>query len=268
MNAINKIFSALIGIIAIFTGIIGCSVLLYSNALAEEEIHITTGEYPPWTGKELLHGGFVNHVITEAFKIEGYIVKYKYYPWKRAYIIAETGNVQATSYWSFTDKQKADFYASDPIMVQKTFFFHLKSNPIKEWNILGDLRGYRIGVTDGYSYSKEFWEAEKNAGLEFINVTSDIQNFKKLLMKRIDIFPSGLVAAKTIFRELDKGQSQLITYHPKVLTENQGYLLFPKKNGNSEQLVAIFNQGFKKLKAKGLHDEYMNDLHAGKYDKE
>lgn len=268
MNSINnKIFSALIGIIAILTGTIGCFFLLYSNASAEEVINISTGEYPPWTGKELLHGGFVNHVITEAFKMEGYTVKYKYYPWKRAYILAEAGKVQATSYWSFTDKRKADFYASDPIMVEKTFFFHLKSNPIKDWRVLGDLRGYRIGVTDGYSYSKEFWEAEKNEGLTFHRVTSDIQNFKKLLSKRIDIFPSGLVAAKKILRELDKGQSQLITYHPKALTVEHGHLLFPKKNSNSEQLVAILNQGLIKLKVKGLYDEYVNALHAGKYDK-
>lgn len=245
--------------------VFGCNVITFS-AFAEETISISTGEYSPWAGEKLKHSGFVNHVITEAFKQEGYIAKYKYYPWKRNYEEAKKGNFHATSYWYKSKDREKDFYYSDSITTEKLVFFHLKSNPMKDWSTLEDLKSYKIGATGGYTYTKEFWDAAKSKKLRIQVTNTDKQNLAKLLEGRIDIFPATLITGYSILqKEFDSGISDLITFNPKPLSETTGHLLFPKSRKNSEKLLRIFNQGLDKLKKGGLFDKFMDDLLAGKY---
>ena len=142
-----------------------CSV--FTSAATAESIEITTGEYAPWTSESLKHGGFSTHVITEAFKLEGYDVNFTFYPWKRVYEAAKDGRrFHASSWWYTSDERAKDFHYSDPLLTDSTVFFYLKENPLGEWNALDDLKGRRIGATAGYTYTPEFWEAAKSGLLD------------------------------------------------------------------------------------------------------
>jgi polar amino acid transport system substrate-binding protein len=146
------------------------------------------------------------------------------------------------------------------------FFFHLKSNPIKDWQTLDDLKNYKFGATRGYTYTKEFWTAVESKRLQVDVTDSDKQNFKKLFAGRIDIFPSGLVNGYNFLqKEFHVGKSHLITYHSKPLSKTTGHLAFTRSRKNSEELRQIFNQGLAELKEEGLYDEFVLDLLAGKY---
>ena len=240
--------------------------IFINTSFAEETISISTGDYAPWTGKKLKHNGFVNHVISEAFKQEGYKVKFKFYPWKRNYEQAKIGKFHATSYWYISKEREKDFLYSDAVSVEKLVFFHLKSKPMKDWQKISDLKGYQIGATREYTYTKEFWDAAKAKQIKVNIVTTDKQNFQKLLSGRIDIYPSDIITGYSILKKDFKAdKSQLITYHKKPLSETTGHLLFPRIKKESEHYLKIFNQGLAKLKEKGLYDLYMKDLLAGKY---
>ncbi|GAH00589.1 unnamed protein product, partial [marine sediment metagenome] len=206
------------------------------------------------------------HVITEVFKREGYIVKYKHHPWKRTYEQAKMGRFHAASYFYKSKEREKYFYYSDPITIEKIVFFYLKSKPMKDWNTLTDLKGYRIGATRGYTYTKEFWDAAKSKRLRIDVANTDKQNFNKILKGRIDIFPTGLVSGYSILqKDFDASISHLISFHPKPLSETTGHLLFPRSRKNSEKLLRIFNQGLAKLKKEGSYNKFMDDLLAGKY---
>jgi polar amino acid transport system substrate-binding protein len=110
--------------------------LFVCDTSAEEIISVSTLEYYPWTGKDLKNNGFVNHVITEAFKRKGYTVRYKYLPWKRAVLETKNGKFAALSYVYFSKDREKEFYLSDPISEEKIVIFHLKSNQIKAWKHL------------------------------------------------------------------------------------------------------------------------------------
>ena len=236
------------------------------NASAEEIITVSTLEYHPWTGKELKNNGFVNHVITEAFKRKGYAVRYKYLPWKRAVLETKNGKYAALSYVYFSKDREKAFYLSDPISVEKIVFFHLKSTQIKDWKTLEDLNDYRFGATRGYTYTKEFWDLTKTRRLTVDVADSDIQNFKKLLAGRIDIFPSGLVNGNSILlKEFEAGKIHMISYHPKPLSQTTGHLAFARSTKSSENLLRVFNQGLTELKQAGLYKIYKDELLAGKY---
>ncbi|MCZ6668782.1 MAG: transporter substrate-binding domain-containing protein [Gammaproteobacteria bacterium] len=235
---------------------------------AAETIRITTGEFAPWTSATLKHMGFTNHVISEAFKLEGYDAEFKFYPWVRAYETARVGDkFQATSYWYPSDDRATEFFYSDPIQIDAPVFFHLKDNPPPDWETLDDLKGKRIGATTGFTYTKEFWEAAKSKRLDIEEASTQEQNFKKLLKGRIDLFPvDALVGQKVLLEAFGKRAADSVTYHSKPMFAPTGHLLFSKKTLNGEELLAAFNRGLSKLRASGRYTLFQTDLITGKYE--
>ena len=217
MTAFQKLYTV-IGIILLYL----VAIPLYAQD--EQTIRIATGDAPPWTGKTLHHGGFVNHLISEAFKKEGYSVKFEYYPWKRSYEQSKQGKFHATSYWYKSKEREKNFYYSTPVSTERIVFFCLKSNPMDDWETFDDLRKYRIGATKGYLYAKDFWDAANSKRLKVDLIVTDKQNFTKLLGQRIDIFLCGLVAGKNLLlRELGEVNASFITHHSKPLSETTGH---------------------------------------------
>ena len=258
-------YSIVFVVVLVIIGFAGSSLMIYS-ASAEEIITISTLEYAPWAGKNLKNNGFVNHVINEAFQRKGYTVMFTYLPWKRAVAEVKSGQYSALSYVYWTKDREKEFYLSDPISEEKIVFFHLKSNSIKDWETLEDLKNYKFGATRGYTYTKEFWDAANSKRLMVDVTNSDIQNFKKLLAGRIDIFPSGLVNGKSLLKkEFNPNVPPLLSFHPKPLSKTTGHLAFAKSRINSENLLRIFNQGLAQLKKEGLFNKFRDDLLAGKY---
>jgi polar amino acid transport system substrate-binding protein len=239
-----------------------------TRASAAETIEITTGEYAPWTSESLKHGGFSTHVITEAFKLEGYDVNFTFYPWKRVYDAAKDGKRFHASAWWYTSEERArDFHYSAPLLVDSTVFFYIKDNPIPDWETLDDLKGRRIGATAGYTYTPEFWEAAKSKRLNIQEASSDELNFKKLLKGRIDMFPtSDLVGQKLLKEKFGPEESVKVAFHPRPLFAAPGHLLFSRQLENGEELMSIFNRGLMKLRDSGQYDQFWADLIAGNYD--
>lgn len=237
-------------------------------ATAADTIRITSGEYAPWTSESLKHGGFANHVVAEAFELEGYQVKFTFYPWKRTYEAAKSGDRFQASSWWYTSEERAEFfYYSKPLLKDDTVFFFLKSNPIPDWKTLDDLKDIRIGATAGYTYTPEFWDAKESGRLNIQEAASDELNFRKLLKGRIDAFPtSDLVGQKLLKEEFSPEEAEQVTFHPQPLMSLPGHLLTSRKSENAEQLLDDFNRGLNKLRESGHYDEMRESLIAGEYD--
>lgn len=238
------------------------------SAIGGEVVRITTGEYPPWTSEKLKYGGFTNHIIMEAFALEGYMVEFAFYPWKRAYDTAKKGErFHATSYWYPSDRRREDFIYSDSLQEDAIVFFHLKNNPLDDWGTLEDLRGKTIAAHEGFTYTDEFWAASEAGVLKVEVAISDEINFRKLLKGRIDLYPSDpLVGQKVLLQKFGVEARESVTYHPKPLTAATGHLLFSKKAKNVEELVATFNRGLATLKSSGRYALFHAEWIAGKYD--
>lgn len=243
------------------------SFLLYQNARADI-IKISTGEFPPMTSKDSKNGGYVLDLITRAFKEVGHEVKYTYMPWKRALANTKDGEFSASAYWVCTKERLTNFYCSDTsVMKSQYVFFHLKTLRMKNWKELSDLKDYRIGITRGYFYSPTFLKLKDEHGLIIDEAKSDSQNFKKLLRRRIDIFPIDIVPGYSILRKnFSSAHRRSITNHYKVIFENHSKLLFPKSKKESVKLKEEFEKGLKILKEQGTIDKMYNDLVEGVYE--
>ncbi|OUS27292.1 hypothetical protein A9Q99_14850 [Gammaproteobacteria bacterium 45_16_T64] len=245
-----------------------CCCLTSPLLMANNPLVIATGEYSPFVSKNLKHQGYVSHIISRAFELEGYTVTYKYFPWKRAYESTKKGEFDATSFWYQSDERKQDFIYSYAVNTEKTVFFYRKDKPLKDWNTMADLEGFKIGATIGYTYTKDFWAAAKEGVINVSETAKDAANMKKLVSARIDLFPAGIVLGNTLLhKNFAASMVSTIDYTTKPLVATTGHLLFPKVNPNSKQLVTIFNRGLQKLNKSGELEKMFDMLITGKYDK-
>lgn len=225
------------------------------NEAATNSIYLTNGEWTPYLSEKLPHYGFVSQIATEAFKLKGIEVVYGFYPWPRAYSEAK-GNPKwsGTIIWKKSDQRSKDFYFSDPTITVSEHFFHRKSMPF-DWNEIGDLKGYKIGIARGYFYGEAFEKSIKANLFTTDKSANERLAIDKLVAKRIDLFPGS---REVVLNLLNKRyhESQLpITYHPKPIITAEYHLLISKKSTNALKLIKTYNEGLALLKKSGRYNE-------------
>lgn len=229
-------------------------------------VSITIGDWPPYITKMQKHNGVIAHIIRDVFGNMGLEVQYQNLPWARAYEEAASGRFNATGVWMHKKAREKDFIYSDPILKERFVFFHLKEKDF-DWNTISDLKGITMGGLRASSYGPEMDVAIKAGILTMTRVTRSHQNFARLLLGRIDMFPLEVNVGYSLMKQhVPLEKQDLITHHPKALLENFSYVLFPKKNKESELLVAEFNKQLSKFRKSGLYERYMSDLKNGKYE--
>lgn len=244
--------------------------LFYSVTIsAEITVRITNGEWEPYMSESSPHYGFASHVVSEAFKLEGIKVRWRFYPWKRSLIVAKKGRYyDASCCWWPSEEIGQNFLISDPITKSSVVFFHLKSYKF-DWDNIDDLKGIKIGGTFEYEYSEEFMKAMNDKSIMVDTVPTDEQNYKKLLGGRIDIFPNDpIVGYSQIRNTFAPSRARLFTHNAKELQSTTLNLIIAREIKNPELLMTKFNLGLKKLKESGRFDQMMNDAMRGNYDKQ
>ena len=162
-------------------------------------------------------------------------------------------------------ERETDFLFSAPLLDEQFVFFHLKSVPF-DWQQFDDLTGMTLGGGLEYSYGPGFDAFLARGKVRMERVSSDQQNFEKLLKERIVLYPQevnvGYAALRSQFTPAERAR---ITHHPKPLLVNQSYLMLPKRLADSEALMQRFNQRLQAFRDSGRYDRYFHDLQAGKY---
>lgn len=231
-----------------------------------EVVRIATGEQPPLTSKTSKHLGYLNHIIEVAFKQQNKHVEFVFFPWSRAYLEAADGDIVATSYWFSDAKHQQHFYASSPLIRERVVFFRKKS--AQKLETLADIKQLklRIGLTRGYTYTKELWQyARKRPRLVSV-VNTELQNFRMLLLGRIDVFPAEEVSGwYALNQHFSAEQVKRVETLDKELLEREAHLMFSKVHPDGLRLLKAFNKGLNAAKSAGLLDRLEEDFITGKY---
>lgn len=242
-------------------------VLFQSIGYTQEKLVLSSGEWPPYTSEKLKHYGYGLHIVSEAFATQGVQVEYKFFPWKRSYILTQRGQFAGTALWFIDNERQKEFYFSEAVDKCKTVLFHRADKPV-EWSTLEDLKKYRIGKTLGYSYGDKFHNAEKKYGYKVDISPTDIIGFKKLLKERIDAFACDFgVGYWIISNDFPAYQKNLITNNPNVVAENTIHFIVPKNQKDALNRVNVLNKGLAALKASGRLDKFEDNLISGYYRK-
>lgn len=222
-----------------------------------QTIRITTGEFAPWAGKHLAHGGHVNHIIQEAFATQGVTVEFVYLPWKRAFEEARLGKFDATSYWYDNSERREAMLYSDPLIVNRTVFFQRADNEAITWKSFSDLSQYRMSATLGFTYTEDFYRAVDSQVISPIMVPSDVQNIKLLMADRVDLFATDEMSGFYMAAQLSIDPRKLKVVEP-ALSAPEGYLMASKTHPNAQALIASFNKGLKQLKVDGSYRKILD----------
>ena len=222
---------------------------------AKEVIRLTAGEWRPFISETMENYGPFTQVVTEAFALEGVAVQYRFFPWKRAVRLAREGVWDGSIAIVHTQERETVFwYNTEPVMVGRRVFFHLKERPF-DWSGIEDLAGLHIGATLEYYYGAPFEMAEKTGRIRVDRVPTDLQNFGKILRGRVDIFPLtrevGLYLLRT---EFSPEEAARVTHHPLPLSAIPFYIILSRKVEKNERLLEAFNRGFRRLKESGRYD--------------
>jgi polar amino acid transport system substrate-binding protein len=243
--------------------------LSLNSSFAQSTIRISSGEWEPYMGESSPHYGLTSHIVSEAFKSEGIKVEWRFFPWKRALMMARNGEkTDASCCWWPSKEISQNFLISENVTKSSIVFFHLKSYSF-DWKSMHDLEGLVIGGTFEYEYSDEFMKAANEKRIEVEWLARDELNFKKLLRGRIQIFPNDpIVGYSQIRNNFTSQEVKLFTHHPKELQSTSLNLIISKRSEDRQLFYTKFHSGLKKLKDSGRFDQMLRDVMEGKYDKQ
>ena len=224
---------------------------------ATETIRLAVGEWAPYTSQSDAQGKLLEEVTSQALGLEGISVEYVYYPWKRSYLLAASGEFDGTLPWNKSaERSQLFFFPRASLIKDENVFFHLKTTRF-DWTQLEDLRNFRVGVTIGYQEEASY----KAAGIKAEAVSSEELNFRKMRLGRIDVYQTSRhVGYDTLAKLFTPTEMGLFTHHPKVVYESEYYVLFSKKTPRGKHLAERFDSGLKKLKSSGEYDKILSRL--------
>ncbi len=190
--------------------------------------------------------GFDIELLKATFSLSNQKIKTTFFPWKRALVLAKSGEYDGLCSCSYTKERESDFYFSDEIGRNSIGLYSLKEISIKN---LSDLKNLKVGVVRGYSLEDDL----KKYKIDFVSSPSELNLLKMLEIKRIDV----IYSFKVVISELLKTNS----FDDKfVYTETSSapyFTCFSKKSKKSKDLLRHFNEDLKKIKADHTYQQLL-----------
>ena len=212
--------------------------------------------YPPT-------GGFIPKIITKVFEqLENVELKMTLMPWARALKLVQTGHSDGLMMVIKNKEREKYLDYTAPLIEGKTKLVYMyKRFPQGiEWNSLGDLGGYRIGVLTNTNIERLLLQAiEKGAKFVVDPVPNDRRNFDKLLYGRIQLIAINEFFAQNYIHEA--GLQDQIGIVEKPIYTAFYHMAFSKKSP-ARHLIPKINQSIHKLKAAGFIEQAYSSTHT------
>ena len=221
-------------------------------AFAREVMTVATGEWAPYVSVQKGGTGMSFDIVSAAMKRAGLIAEYEFYPWKRAMLTLENGKAMASFPWVKRPEREEFALYSDPLHSRTVRLFYSKKfypEGLIASNI-EELKKYRIGVARGYAQLEQY----RKMGLNIVEVPDNEMGMQKLVRGHIDFMSESHVVGNVLIRTLFPGKDALFSSIPAPVGAERLYLLFTKKNIESEKFLRKFNRGLQSIKDDGTFE--------------
>jgi len=227
---------------------------------AKDHLSIVLGsdEWPPYLGSSLPYNGILSRVVSAAFARSNVAVSYRFLPNNRSLQSARNGTVDGSLGWAFSTERQLDLLYSQPILTARMVFFQRKGAE-RHWSQLTELAGLRIGITIGNYYSDEFERLMQQGVLHTDAAADDLSNLRKLLARRIDLFPADEEVGRYLLSH------NFSPVHASQLSSSQPFWLAPlhvviwRRHIHGEELITRFNQGLQALHESGEFERMVRE---------
>ncbi len=232
-------------------------------AAEQKVLKIATGELAPYATESRADRGIALSIVRRAFELAGYQVEYTFLPWSRTLAETKLGKWDGTAYWGKKPEHEAQFFISDNVLTEQWVFVY--RNELKfHWTSLQDLKPYRVGMIQDYTYTPEIWQAANAGEFKSEKLRDENAVLRMMLMGRIDISPlEKNVACDNLLRNFSPKEAAQLSAHPKLMTESfTTHLMLPKRKLESNQRVREFNAGLQKLRASGEYAKLLAQVNC------
>jgi polar amino acid transport system substrate-binding protein len=220
----------------------------WAHAAPPEMVRLGIGEYPPFKVEAEPGGGPLTEIVVEAFKAAGVRSSVEWVPNNRAIAGVMSGRYDGSFGWARSaEREESLLFSSRPIHSYRMVFVQ-RAGESRDWASLSDLGQWRLGVTRGNFYSQPFADLQAQGVLAVDEAVDDVNNLKKLVYKRIDMFPlEESVARYLIANKLDPGEAPLLQVQTKSFWTVPIHFVVSKKVDNAQGIMEAFDAGYREL---------------------
>lgn len=211
-------------------------------------VHIGIGEYPPFKSESAAGGGPLTEIVVESFKARDIQALVEWVPNNRAIVGVMSGRFDGSFGWAHSpERDEALLFSNKPIYNYRMVFVQ-RANEKRDWSVLSDLAGLRIGITRGNFYSQAFADLQNQKLLTTEEAVGDTNNLMKLLSNRIDVFPlEESVARYLIAKTLQPHEQAQLQIQDKSFWTVPIYFVVSKKVAQAQELMDAFDAGYQEL---------------------
>ena len=222
-----------------------------------EEIIVTSGDFPPYSGTRLKGQGIASEIVKGAFNLVPEIagIEIEFLPWKRALLSVEQEHANASFPYFMNEERRQKFFFSEPLYSANGLVY---GNSITKDDIeprteslvclpLGFAMGSMSAVIDKYD-------------LVLVRPNYLVQCFQLLYKQRVEyVFADKDVAEYIVKNKLQPSPEKL---YPLPFFNTQSDLhLIVKKSEAGQLLLDQFNKGLKDFKQTKQYQDLMSKVH-------
>lgn len=226
---------------------------LNSNTVTAENktIIAAADPYPPFVNPEDSDGGLALSIIKAAYKTQGYAVEMKFVPWTRAKSMTISGEYDIIpDIWDSVENQKT-MLLSESYAVNEIKFIVRVDDPF-EFTGLDSLKGKKVGIVKGYTYSKDLYDSTDFERKEAPNQLINIQN---LAIGRIHTTLDDPIVIKDLLSKKAPEILEKIRICNKVFSKNELHISSGLANPRHKEFIDAFNKGLALIKASGEYEK-------------
>jgi len=224
------------------------------EVIEKKTIRLVTSDWPPYASPNLPYNGSHGELLTEAFERAGYQVTIDFLPWKHVVDSVKMGKHDAAFSAFYSKKRDQNLILSRPIGYSEIVLFQ-NTGSNNNYNKLANLKGFTIGVVDGYVNSNEFDDADFLNKKAFIN---DQVLLKNLLSKKIDFAVMDKLTAQHLMKTVYPSHSSTIQVLRPKLGRKHLYVMFTKNNSKLSKVITEFNTEIEQMLKDGSHARIVN----------
>ncbi|MDE1463617.1 substrate-binding periplasmic protein [Spartinivicinus poritis] len=227
--------------------------LISMPALTEkQEFILATGEWAPFTGKNLPNGGMLVEIVETALNNTKLKYRIVYLPWKRGYKNLLDGDIEGAFPWMLTAERERLFSVSDSIYKSKERFFASKDFTIN-YQKYEDFKGLSVCLPLGWTKApiKEFLD---NKILSLYQPKNEEDCFQGIILKRTHLYSANSLSGWEAIKRAGLNPADFKEIGP-VIRENTFVLLASSLKDNNNRLIQEFNRGMRIIKNNNAYNE-------------
>jgi polar amino acid transport system substrate-binding protein len=225
------------------------------NSVNAKTLALTSLEWPPFSGESLPEQGASIFIVREALAKMGHELKVDFYPWNRAVRLANKKGNNYHGYFPEYEYATQEYLFSEAIGISPLGLIEHKDKPLV-WQQVPDLNRYSLGVVDGYINTEQLDNMISDGRQKAESVTSDIQNLRKVAVKRIDGAVIDLLVFKyLIYQSRSVKLKTNLRANDKLLANKWLFVAF---NDSPEGVFwrDTLNQGLERVDIQSLFEQY------------